>query len=197
MELAEQKDGEHVRTSRAQKNSSSDFPLFQLSLFLHQRHGVVMDGVRDLVTQSSGKLLGVLHEVKERIDNIHVAAGSCESVRLRFVNQVKLERVVVARLRSLRNGIGDVPKDISTTLTIAFAISGLSCIPSATMQNSATREDFHSAAAFPSTAHNLQRNAQASPTPAPTTAKRLTTKGRSTQKTRPAMELHLHCHQCQ
>src|SRR4029077_17576190 len=56
MKLAEQKDGEYVRTSRAQKNGSSDFPLFQLLLFLHQRDGVVMDGVRDLVTQSSGKL---------------------------------------------------------------------------------------------------------------------------------------------
>jgi len=66
-----------------------------------------MDGVRDLVTQSSGKLLCVLHEVKERIHNIHVAAGSCESVRLRFVNQIKPERVVVARLRRLRNGIGN------------------------------------------------------------------------------------------
>jgi hypothetical protein len=69
MRLSEQKDGEHVRTSRAQKNGSSDFPLFQLLLFLHQRDGVVMDGVRDLVTQSSSKLLCVLHEVKERIDS--------------------------------------------------------------------------------------------------------------------------------
>src|SRR4029077_4367108 len=107
MQLSEQKDGEHVRTSRAQKNGSSDFPRFQLVLFLHQRDGVMMDGGRDLVTQSSGELLGVLHKVKQRIDNINVAAGSCEGVRLRFVNQVKLERVVVARLRSLRNGVGN------------------------------------------------------------------------------------------
>jgi hypothetical protein len=40
-----------MRTSRAKKNSGSDFTRFDFLLLLHQGNGVVMDGVGDLVTQ--------------------------------------------------------------------------------------------------------------------------------------------------
>jgi hypothetical protein len=49
MQLAQEKDGQHMRTSGTQKKGGSDFPLLQSFFLFHQRHGVVMDGVRDLV----------------------------------------------------------------------------------------------------------------------------------------------------
>ena len=41
-----------MRTGRTEKNGGSDFPFLQLFLLFHQRHGVVMDSVGDLETQS-------------------------------------------------------------------------------------------------------------------------------------------------
>src|SRR5271170_685748 len=107
MQLAQQQDGQQVRPRWTQKNRGPDFPPFQSLILFHQRHRVVMNGVGDLVTQRSGKLVGVLYEIEKRIDDIHVAARSCECVRLSFVNQVKLEWMVVSWLRRPGYGIGN------------------------------------------------------------------------------------------
>jgi hypothetical protein len=91
-----------------QKNGGPDFPLFQFSVLLHQGHSVVMDRVSDLVANGSGELVTVLNEIQERIDDIHVAARSCERIRLRFMNETKLERIVISRLRSAPDYFGSV-----------------------------------------------------------------------------------------
>jgi hypothetical protein len=66
-----------------------------------------MDGVRDFMAKSSGEMLRVLYEVEERIDHVHIAARGRERVRLSFVDQIKLERMVVAGLRDASDGISD------------------------------------------------------------------------------------------
>jgi hypothetical protein len=99
MQLPEKSDRQHVRGSGAQKNGSSDFPLRDLLPLLHQLHGVAMDGVGDLVAQGASELVGILYEIQKRIDNIDVAARCGERVWLSFMDQVKLKRVVVSRLR--------------------------------------------------------------------------------------------------
>src|SRR5208282_181403 len=105
MQLAKKKDSQHVRASGAKENGSSDFSSLEFVLFLHQRHGVVMDGVGNLVTQRSREFFGILNEIQQRVDDIHVAAWSCERVRLSFMHQVELERVVVPRLRRSRDRV--------------------------------------------------------------------------------------------
>ena len=57
------------------------------------------------MTQCSGELLLVLYEIQQRIHDIYVAARSCEGVRLRFVNQIELEGMVIAGLRRLCDGV--------------------------------------------------------------------------------------------
>jgi hypothetical protein len=107
MQFAQQKNGQQMRASGTKKNGCPDFPPLQALVFFHQGYGVVMDGVGDLVAKGAREFLPVLYEIQKRIDNIHVAARSRERVRLRFMNQVELERVVVLRLRGLGNGVGN------------------------------------------------------------------------------------------
>src|SRR5579864_4848718 len=92
-------------TRGTQKNGGSDFPLLDLLLLFHQRHGVVMDGVGDLVTQGPGELVRILHEIQERIDNIYVAARGRKRVWLSFMNQIELERVVISWLSRPGDGV--------------------------------------------------------------------------------------------
>src|SRR5260370_32923413 len=54
---------------------------------------------------SKSGLLLVFYEVEERIDDINVAARSCKGVRLRFMNQVELEGMVISALCGLNNRI--------------------------------------------------------------------------------------------
>ncbi len=54
---------------------------------------------------SKSGLLLVFYEVEERIDDINVAARSCKGVRLRFMNQVELEGMVISGLCGLNNRI--------------------------------------------------------------------------------------------
>src|SRR5271157_1944144 len=105
MQLANESDGQYMRKRGAQENGSSDFSFCDFLALLHQRHCVVMNGVGNLVTQRSGELFRVLYEIQERIDDVHIAARGCECVWLSFVNQIKLERVVVSRLRRSGNGV--------------------------------------------------------------------------------------------
>src|SRR5579864_8378294 len=91
MKFAKQKDRQHVRPRRTQKNGGPYFPLLKSLFLLHQGHGVMMNRVRDLVAQRSSKLVRIFHEIQERIDDIYVAARSREGVRLLFVNQVELK----------------------------------------------------------------------------------------------------------
>ena len=76
MEPPDQGDRQHFGEIGAQKHGRSDLPLRDFLLLLHQCHRVVMDGVGDLVTQRSGKLVSILYEIQERIDDVHVAARS-------------------------------------------------------------------------------------------------------------------------
>src|SRR5258708_5935397 len=52
----------------------------------------VVNGVRHLVADCSGQLLGVLDEVHQRIGHVHVAARRREGVRLLLVHEIELER---------------------------------------------------------------------------------------------------------
>ena len=61
------------------------------------------------MTEGSSELLLALYEMQQRIDDIDVASRSCKGIRLRLVNEVELERMIVARLcclgNSVRNGL--------------------------------------------------------------------------------------------
>ncbi len=57
------------------------------------------------MTQRAGELLLVFYEVQERVHDINVATRSSEGVRLRFVNQIELEGMVIAGLCCLSNGV--------------------------------------------------------------------------------------------
>ena len=69
-----------------------------------------MDRVGDFVTQSASEFVGVLHEVQQRIDDINVPTRGGKRVRLRFVNQIELEGMVVSRLRRSRDGLRNRPQ---------------------------------------------------------------------------------------
>src|SRR5260370_31283827 len=109
MQLAEKSDGQDMCTRGPQKNGGTNFALPEFLLFLHQRNGVAMDCVGDLVTQRSGELVRIFYEIQERIDDIHVAARSCERLRLTFLNEVELKRVVVSRLSRFVNTVSTRP----------------------------------------------------------------------------------------
>src|SRR5260370_7596403 len=98
-----------MRTRRAQKDGRSDFPLPDFLLLLHQLHGVVMDGVGNLVAESSRELLRVLDEIEKRIHDIHVATRRCESIWLSFVDQIELEGTVVPLLRHSADALPNTP----------------------------------------------------------------------------------------
>src|SRR6266849_1515641 len=106
MEFAQKKYRQQVGAGRTQNNGSSDFPLLQLLVLLHQGDCVAVDGVGDLVTKCPRELFAILYEVQERIDYIHVSAGSRERIRLSFMNQVELERMVISGLRRSRDRVG-------------------------------------------------------------------------------------------
>src|SRR6202166_2580923 len=63
MQLAKQKDGQHMCTSRSQENGRPDFPRLDSLLLLHQRHGIVVDGVGNFMTQRSGEFVRILYEI--------------------------------------------------------------------------------------------------------------------------------------
>jgi hypothetical protein len=65
MQFAQQKNGQQMRASGTKKNGCPDFPPLQALVFFHQGYGVVMDGVRDLVTQRPGKLVGILYKIQK------------------------------------------------------------------------------------------------------------------------------------
>src|SRR5215469_13637040 len=107
MQLTDQQDREDVGSSRAHEYRSADLALLDFLLLLHEFDGIVVDCVRDLVTQRPRKLLFVLHKVQERIHDKYIATRCGEGVRLSFVNQVKPEWVVIAWLSDLSNGVGN------------------------------------------------------------------------------------------
>src|SRR5271157_5797222 len=106
MELPDQEDSQDLSAIGAQEDGSSDFPFPDSLLLLHQRYGVVMNGVGDLVTERASELVRISYEIQKRIDHIHVAARSCECIRLLFMNQIELERMIVAGLGCPSDGIG-------------------------------------------------------------------------------------------
>ena len=65
-----------------------------------------MDCVGDLVAECSSELVAVFHEIKKRIDDVYISARSCERIRLRFVNQIELERMAIFWLRRASDRIG-------------------------------------------------------------------------------------------
>ena len=60
------------------------------------------------MTERTGELFSALDEIHQRIHDVDIPAWSPESIRLFFVNQIELERMVVSRLRCLRNGVSDL-----------------------------------------------------------------------------------------
>src|SRR5579864_3886010 len=98
VQFAEKQDCQNVCTRGPQKDRGSDFALFEPLILFHQSYGVVMNCVGDFMAQRSGELVRVLYEVQERIDYVDISAWSCERIRLSFVNDIKLERMVISRL---------------------------------------------------------------------------------------------------
>src|SRR5260221_4599574 len=62
------------------------------------------------MAKSSRELLSVLYEIEERIHDVHIAARGREGVRLSFVDQVELERMVVSGLSDPGDGVRDRPQ---------------------------------------------------------------------------------------
>src|SRR5258707_7414073 len=96
-----------MRASWSQDHGSPDFPPYRSLVLLHQIDAIAMNGVRNLVAERSGELLGVLHEIEERIHDVDISARDCKRIRLSFVDQVEFERMVVLCLRGPADGIGD------------------------------------------------------------------------------------------
>src|SRR6516162_6857864 len=65
VELADKINRQDVGLGRTHEYCSTDLALFNLLLLLHQGHGVVVNGMRYLMTQRSSKLLPVFYEVKQ------------------------------------------------------------------------------------------------------------------------------------
>ena len=57
---------------------------FDPLLFVEAVHGIAVNGVRDFVAKSTRQLLGVLHKIEQRVDDIDVAARGCERIGLGF-----------------------------------------------------------------------------------------------------------------
>src|SRR5262245_59748497 len=104
MKFADQSDGEYVRHRRSEQDRRAQFALFDAPLLREQLHRVVVDGMRDLMAQRAGELLGVLDEEQQRVRDIHIAAWRRKRVRLLLVDEIELERVVVAWLLRARDG---------------------------------------------------------------------------------------------
>src|SRR5215472_16825778 len=107
MQLTDQQDREDMGSSRAHEYRSADLALLDSLLFLHEFDGIVVDCMRDLMTQRPRKLLLVLHKLHERIHDKYITARCGECVWLLFVNQIKPERVVISWLSGLSNGVGN------------------------------------------------------------------------------------------
>src|SRR5258705_5822175 len=107
MELADQRDREDVRGRRAEQHRGTYLTPLDAALLLDERHRVVMDGMRHLVADRSGELLGVLDEIEERVGDVDVAARRRERVRRRLVPEIELERAAVVRLGRPRDGSRD------------------------------------------------------------------------------------------
>jgi len=101
MQIADHLNGEHLRQRWPQQQRGADFSPFDPLLFLKAVHGVTVDRVRDLVAQGPRQLLGVFHEIEQRVDNEDVAARRRERVGMGLVDDEKLEGVIVAGLRLL------------------------------------------------------------------------------------------------
>src|ERR1700687_410171 len=63
MQFAQKENGQQVGAGRTKKDGSSDFPLLQLFVLLHQGDSVAVDGVGNLVTKRAGELFTILYEV--------------------------------------------------------------------------------------------------------------------------------------
>src|SRR5262245_3906715 len=99
MQFSEQCNREQVGAGWAKQYRGSDFAALDLALLFNQRHRVVMNRMRELVTQRSGKLLRVLDEVHQRVGHVDVATWSGKGIRLVLVHEVELEGMGIARLR--------------------------------------------------------------------------------------------------
>ena len=91
-----------ARVGPEQYGSFDRVALDPISL-LHKGAEIAMDGVRDFMTEGSGQLLGVLHEIRaEEFTSVDIATGRRKGVWLGFMNQIELEGMRVARLRHPR-----------------------------------------------------------------------------------------------
>ena len=78
-------------------------PISRARIFLvltNAVHGIVVNGMRDLMAESARQLLSVLYEIEKSIGDVDVAAGHRERIWLSLVDQDEFEWVLVARLRN-------------------------------------------------------------------------------------------------
>ena len=73
-----------------------------------------MNGVRHFMAEGSGQLLGILHEIEQRIHDINVTAWSGEGIRLALVDEVEFERMGVTRLSHPRDRVKNAGRRAAT-----------------------------------------------------------------------------------
>jgi hypothetical protein len=105
MQVSDQENGKNVGARWPEQYGGLDLVPFDSVALLHKSDAVAMNGVGDFMAQRTRELLGVLHEVLQRIHDIDVAAWRCESIGLRFVDDEELERMRITRLSHPRNRV--------------------------------------------------------------------------------------------
>src|SRR6478672_11293817 len=105
MQVTEQRNRENVGACWPEQYGSFDLVALDPISLLHEGDAVAMNGVRDFMAEGSGQLLGVLHEIEQRIHDINITAWRGEGIRLALVDEVEFKGMGVARLSHPRDRV--------------------------------------------------------------------------------------------